>query len=144
MIRTRADQVLARQWEAASSGLGPVVGSRVVNEHDVFVGGGQPAPVISAVIEAALGAVFQPGPGPDPVPCLITGTTKVFFHGSHPFEDDRGFPVSRYACWINVHDSARNRERQLAVARRIFDAARVQNWPAMLSYGTQGHIAIHP
>jgi len=115
-----------------------------MNEHDVFVAAEIPAGVVREAIEAGLGAAFRPGQDPDPVPVLIIGTTKVFFFDDHPFEDDVDFPVSRYRYWINVHDSARNSERQLTIARQIFDAARDQGWPAMLSFGTQGNIAIYP
>lgn len=49
-----------------------------------------------AAIEAALGATFTLGHDPEPVPALVTGTTMVFFHDKHPFEDDAAFPVTRY------------------------------------------------
>ena len=115
-----------------------------MNDHDVFVAAGCPATMVRAVIEAALGPVFTPGQGPEPVPALAAGTTKVFFHDSHPFDDDTDFAVSRYSYWISVHDSARNTDRQLAIARRVFDAMKAQGWPAMLSYGLQGNIALYP
>jgi hypothetical protein len=115
-----------------------------MNEHDVFIAAGPPADLVRAVIEACLGTAFRPGQTPDPVPFLITASTKVFFSEGHPFEDDTDFPVSRYHYWINVHDAARNTERQLAIASQIFDAASAQGWAAMLSYGTQGNIAMCP
>jgi hypothetical protein len=118
--------------------------SRIMNEHDVFIADERPAPEVRAVIEAALGAAFTYGQGPDPATFLATGTTMVFFHDSHSFEDDAGFPVTRYRYWANIHDTTRNTERQLAIARCVFDAVAAQGWPAMLSYGTQGHLAIHP
>ncbi|HUD36152.1 MAG TPA: hypothetical protein VMR14_04590 [Streptosporangiaceae bacterium] len=52
--------------------------------------------------------------------------------------------MSRYRYWVNVHDSARNSERQLAIAQRVFDPAAAQGWPVMLSFGVQGHIAVYP
>jgi hypothetical protein len=79
-----------------------------------------------------------------PVPALATGTTKVFFHDSHAFEDDHDFAVSRYRYWISVKDSARNEQRQLAVAQRISDAVKAEGWPAMLSFDLQGSIAVCP
>jgi hypothetical protein len=32
----------------------------------------------------------------------------------------------------------------MAVARKIFDAVKAAGWPAMLSYGLQGNLAIYP
>jgi hypothetical protein len=115
-----------------------------MNEHDIFVADERPPVVVRAVIEAALGAAFTPGQGPEPSTFLATGTTTVFFHDSHPFEDDVDFPVTRYRYWANIHDTTRNIERQLAIARRVFDAVTAEGWPAMLSYGTQGQLAIYP
>lgn len=115
-----------------------------MNEHDVFVSGEAPADIVRGVIEMALGAAFRPSQDPEPVPALITGATKVFFHGDHPFEDDTGFAVSRYRYWVSVRDSGRDEERQLAVARKVFDAVRAAGWPALLSYGLQGNLAIYP
>lgn len=115
-----------------------------MNEHDVFVSGEAPADVLLAIIETALGAVFRPSQDPEPVPVLIAGDTKVFFHDDHPFEDDTGFAVSRYRYWVSVEDSGRDEERQLAVARKVFDAVKTSGWPAMLSYGLQGNLAVYP
>jgi hypothetical protein len=115
-----------------------------MNEHDVFVEAGCPAPVVRAVIEAALGAAFRPGEGTEPAAVLATGSTMVFFYDSHPFEDDVDFPVTRYRYWVNIRDTVRNTERQLVIARRVFDAVTAGGWPAMLSYGTQGNLAIYP
>jgi hypothetical protein len=70
-----------------------------MNEHDVFVANDRPAPVVRAVIEAALGVAFTPGQGPEPAAALASGTTMVFFYDSHPFEDDVDFPVTRYGYW---------------------------------------------
>lgn len=39
---------------------------------------------------------FRPSQDIEPVPALAVGATKVFFHRDHPFDDDAGFPVSRY------------------------------------------------
>jgi hypothetical protein len=50
----------------------------------------------------------------------------VFFHDSHPFEDDTDFAVSRYRYWVNVEDSARDQQRQLAIAQRVFDAVKAR------------------
>jgi hypothetical protein len=68
----------------------------------------------------------------------------VFFRDSHQFEDDADFPVSRYQYWVNVQDSGHDENRQLEVARRVFDAARTAGWPALLSYAVQRSIAVHP
>lgn len=115
-----------------------------MNEHDVLVTAECPAAVVRAVIEAALGAAFTSGQALEPVPALAVGTTMVFFHDSHPFEDDAGFAVPRYTYWVSVRDSARNTQRQLAIARRVFDAVKGEGWPAMLSFATQGNIALCP
>lgn len=115
-----------------------------MTEHDVFVSGDGPADVVREFIEAALGAAFRPSQDTEPVLALAAGTTKVFFHDEHPFEDDAGFPVSRYRYWVSVEDSTRNEERQLAVARQVFDAVKAEGWSAMLSYGLQGNLAMYP
>jgi hypothetical protein len=115
-----------------------------MNDHDVFVSGEAPADVLRAVIETALGADFRPSLDPEPVPALIAGGAKVFFHDDHPFEDDTGFAVSRYRYWISVEDSDRDEKRQLAVARQVFDAVKAAGWAAMLSYGLQGNLATYP
>lgn len=72
------------------------------------------------------------------------GLRKVFFHDEHPFEDDAGFPASRYRYWVSVEDSARDEERQLAVARQVVDAVKAEGWSAMLSYGLQGSLVMYP
>ena len=115
-----------------------------MNDHDVFVSGEAPADAVRAVIETALGTAFRLSQDPEPVPALAAGATKVSFHDDHPFEDDTGFAASRYRYWISVRDSARDEERQLAVARKVFDAVKKAGWPAMLSYGLQGNLAIYP
>jgi len=114
------------------------------NEHDVFISGEAPDDVVRGVIESALGAAFRPSEDAEPVPMLIAGATKVFFRDDHPFEDDTAFPVSRYRYWLSVRDSGRDEERQLAVARKVFDAVKAAGWPAMLSYGLQGNLATYP
>lgn len=115
-----------------------------MNEHDVFVSGEGRADAVRAVIEAALGTAFRPSQDIEPVPALAVGTTKVFFHHDHPFEDDTGFPVSRYRYWVSVEDSGRDEERQLAIASRIFHAMQSEGWPVMLSHGLQGSLAAYP
>lgn len=74
----------------------------------------------------------------------MTGTTKVFFYYSHAFEDDRDFAVSRDRYWINVHDAARDKERQLAIAQRVFNAMKAQVWPTKLSFNPQHTITAYP
>lgn len=115
-----------------------------MNEHDVFVSDEAPANAVRSAIETALGTVFRPSQDPEPVPALTVGATKVFFHDDHPFEDDTDFPVSRYRYWVSVQDSGREEERQATVASRVFDAVKAKGWPAMLSYGLQGSLAIYP
>lgn len=115
-----------------------------MTQHDVFVATECPAPAIRATIETALGAAFTPSQDLEPVPALAIGTTKVFFHDGHPFEDDAGFAVSQYRYWVSVEDSARDEDRQLAIARRVFDAAKAEGWPAMLSFDLQGNLAVYP
>lgn len=80
-----------------------------MNEHEVFIAAKCPASVVRAAIEAALGATFTLGHDAEPVAALVTGTTMVFFHDSHPFEDDADFPVTRFTYWVNIRDSARTR-----------------------------------
>ncbi len=115
-----------------------------MTQHDVFVATDYPVAVVRAVIEAALGNAFQPSQDPEPVPALTIGPTKVFLHDRHPFEDDADFAVSRYRYWVNVEDSARDQQRQLEIAQRVFDAVKAAGWPAMLSFGLQGHLAVYP
>lgn len=113
-------------------------------DHGIFVSAERPAGAVRAVIETALEATFGISEDPEPLPALVTGVTKVFFNDSHGFEDDRDFAVSRYRYWINVHDSARDEQRQLAVAQRVFDAVKAQAWPAMLSFNLQDTITVYP
>jgi hypothetical protein len=54
------------------------------------------------------------------------------------------FAVSRYRYWISVHDSARDEERQLASAQRVFGAMKAQAWPALLSFNLQSIITVYP
>src|SRR6185437_393504 len=115
-----------------------------MNEHDVFISGEAPADAVRRVIESVLGATFRPSEDAEPVPALIVGAAKVFFRDDHPFEDDTAFAVSRYRYWVSVRDSGRDEERQLAVARKIFDAVKAAGWPVMLSYGLQGNLATYP
>ncbi|HWF81603.1 MAG TPA: hypothetical protein VN695_13555 [Streptosporangiaceae bacterium] len=115
-----------------------------MNDHEVFVEAHRDATVVRAAIEAALGATFAPGHGTELIPALVTGTTLVFFHDRHPFEDDADFAVTRYTYWVSIHDSARNADCQLATAQRVFEAVKARGWPAMLSYGTQGNLALYP
>jgi hypothetical protein len=115
-----------------------------MNEHDVFVSGEAPAEMVRAVIETALDTAFTRSQDPESIPALISGATKVFFHDDHPFEDDSGFAVSRYRYWVSVRDSDRDEERQLAVARKVFEAVKAAGWPALLSYGLQGSLATYP
>jgi hypothetical protein len=115
-----------------------------MSQHDVFVATERPDSAVRAAIEAALGVAFGPSQDPEPVPASVIGTTKVFFHSSHPFEDDVDFPVSRYRYWISVEDSARDEERQLVIARQVFDTVKAEGWPAMLSFGLQGSLAVYP
>ncbi len=120
------------------------LGSRVMNEHDVFISTDRPACDVRTAVETALGTAFTMSTDPEPAPALVTGTTKVFFHDSHEFEDDRDFAASRYRYRISIRDSARDEQRQLAAAQRIFNAMKARGWPAMLSYNLQGNIAIYP
>ncbi|HEV2373035.1 MAG TPA: hypothetical protein VGS19_12785 [Streptosporangiaceae bacterium] len=114
------------------------------SEHDIFIDTSEPPATVRDVIAGALGGAFQPSLDPEPVPALAVGATKVFFHDSHPFEDDTDFPASRYRYWVSVEDSARDDSRQLAVAQRVFDAVKAAGWPSLLSYDLQGFIAQHP
>ena len=115
-----------------------------MTQHDVFVATDCPGSAVRATIEVALGAAFKPSQDAEPVPALAIGTTKVFFHDGHPFEDDVDFAVSQYRYWVNIHDSARDENRQLAIARRVFDAVVAEGWSALLSFGLQGNLAVHP
>lgn len=115
----------------------------MMTDHDLFITAADPAEV-REVIAATLGAPFQPSQDTEPVPALAVGTTKVFFHDSHPFEDDTDLPVSRYQYWVSVEDSSYDEDHQLAIAQRIFDAIKATGWPVLLSYGLQGSIATHP
>jgi hypothetical protein len=112
--------------------------------HDVFIATGDPATAVQGVIATALGTRFQPSQELEPIPALAVDTTSVFFHDGHPFEDDVNFPVSRYRYWVSVQDSARDEDRQLAIAKRVFDAVKASGWPVLLSHGLQGTMASHP
>lgn len=115
-----------------------------MTEHDIFVSTDSPPGVVRAIIEAALGTAFKASQDAEPVPALVIGTTKVFFHDSHLFEDDQDFAVSRYRYWVSVQDSARDAERQLAIAQQVFNALKAEGWPVMLSFDLQGSLAVYP
>ncbi|HEV2375997.1 MAG TPA: hypothetical protein VGS19_27990 [Streptosporangiaceae bacterium] len=112
--------------------------------HDVFIAATDPAAEVREVIATALGAAFEPSRDVEPVPVLAVGPTQVFFHDSHPFEDDVDLPVSRYRYWVSVQDTGRDEDRQLAIAQRVFDAIKETGRPVLLSYGLQVTIATHP
>src|SRR5215813_6226192 len=113
-----------------------------MTEHDIFVSTDSPAAVVRANIEAALGAAFKASQDAEPVPALAIGTTKVFFHDSHLFEDDKDFAVSRYRYWVSVEDSARDEERQLAISQQVFDALRAEACAVLLSFDDLGSVAV--
>ena len=113
-------------------------------DDDVFIAGDQPAAEVQQVIAAALGEELMPSADPEPVPALGVGPTHVFFHDEHDFDDDRDLRFSRYRYWVSVHDIQRNEERQLAVARRVFDAATAAGWSALLTHDLQLLIAENP
>ncbi|SRR6266851_1781057 len=115
-----------------------------MTEHDIFVSTDSPPGVVRAIIEAALGTAFQASQDAEPVPALVIGTTKVFFHDSHLFEDDQDFAVSRYRHWVSVQDPARDAQRQLAIAQQVFNALKAEGWPVMLSFDLQGSLAVYP
>jgi hypothetical protein len=113
-------------------------------DDEVFIAGSQTASEIQQTIEAALGEQFVPSADPDPVPALGVGRTHAFFHTVRDFEDDTDLPLTQYQYWVSVHDTERDEQRQLAVAQRIFDAARAAGWKALLTHDLQGVIARHP
>jgi hypothetical protein len=115
-----------------------------MTQHDVFIATDAPAAAVQEIIATALGGVFGPSQDGEPVPALAAGTATVFFHDSHPFDDDTDLPVSRYRYWVSVQDSTRDETRQLTTAQHIFDAIKTAGWPVLLSYGLQGSIATHP
>jgi hypothetical protein len=115
-----------------------------MTEHDLFIAADDQAGAVEDVIAAALNGTFHLSQDAEPVPVLAIGTTKVFFHRSHEFDDDVDLPASRYRYWVSVEDSARDETRQLAVASQIFDAIKKTGRPVLLSYGLQGSIARHP
>lgn len=113
-------------------------------DDEVFIASSQPADAVQQAIEAALGEQFEPSADPDPAPALAVGRTHVYFHSDHDFEDDTDLPLTQYQYWVSVHDTERDEQRQLAVAQRIFDAARVEGWKVLLTHDLQGVVARHP
>jgi hypothetical protein len=108
-----------------------------MNEHDVFIADERPAPVVRAVIEAALGAAFTSGQGPEPATFLATGTTTVFFHDSHSFEDDTDFPVTRYRYWCQ---RSRHDQEHLTPVRHRTTRLRRRHGRRMASDGLLRHL----
>lgn len=113
-------------------------------DDEVFIAGNQTANEVQQAIESGLGEKFEPSADPDPVPALGVGRTHVFFHSHHDFEDDTDLPLTQYQYWVSVHDTERDEQRQLAVAQRVFDAARAAGWKTLLTHDLQGVIARHP
>jgi hypothetical protein len=113
-------------------------------DDDVFIAGDEPAAEVQQAIAVALGEEFAPSTDPEPVPAIGVGPTLVFFHDEHDFDDDRDLRFSRYRYWVSVHDTQRDEERQLAVARRVFDAATAAGWNSLLTHDLQVLIARHP
>jgi hypothetical protein len=113
-------------------------------DDDVFIAGDQLAGQVQQAIAASLGEEFKASDDPDPVPALAVGPTHVFFHHVHHFADDAGLPLSQYRYWVRVHDSERDEQRQLAVARRVFEAARSAGWTTLLTRDLQAVIARNP
>ncbi len=106
-------------------------------DDDVFIAGDRPAVEVRQGIETALGERFQPSMDQEPLPLLVTGHTFVYFHDDHEFSDDRDLRFTQYRYWVNVHDTDRDADRQLAVARRVFEAAQAAGWPALLARDLQ-------
>jgi hypothetical protein len=113
-------------------------------DDDVFIAGNQPASEVQQAIEKALGEKFTASADPDPLPALSVGRTHVFFHSDHHFDDDTDLPFSQYRYWVSVHDTERDEQRQILVARRVFDAVRDAGWKALLAHDLQALIARHP
>ena|ERR1700733_14845004 len=113
-------------------------------DDDVFIAGDQPAAEVQQAIAAALGAEFTPSADSEPVPALGIGPTHVFFHDEHDFDDDRDLRFSQYHYWVSVHDTQRDEARQLALARRVFDAAAAAGWSTLLTHDLQVLVAHHP
>ena len=53
-------------------------------------------------------------------------------------------PLTQYQYWVSVHDTERDEQRQLAVAQRVFDAARAAGWKTLLTHDLQSVLARHP
>lgn len=113
-------------------------------DDDVFIAGGPAAGEVRRVIEEALDGTFAPSADADPVPGLAAGPVQFFFHDGHPFEDDTELPLTRYRYQVRIHDTERDQQRQLAVARQVFDAARAAGWQALLVRDLQEVVARHP
>jgi hypothetical protein len=106
-------------------------------DDDVFIAGDRPAGEVRKAIETALGERFEPSIDLEPMPALFVGHTLVYFHDDHEFCDDRDLRFTQYRYWVNVHDTDRDADRQLAVARRVFEVARAAGWPALLARDLQ-------
>jgi hypothetical protein len=113
-------------------------------DDDVFIGGGASASEVRQIIEETLGGKFALSADADPVPVLAVGPAQVFFHESHPYEDDTDLPLSRYKYQVSVHDIRRDEESQLVVARLLFDVACLAGWQALLVRDLQEVVARHP
>lgn len=106
-------------------------------DDDVFIAGDRPAGDVRQVIETVFGERFEPSRGQEPLPLLVTGHTFVCFHDSHEFCDDRDLHFTQYRYWVNVHNTDKDADRQLAVARQVFEVARAAGWSALLAHDLQ-------
>lgn len=106
-------------------------------DDDVFIAGDRPSEEVRRTIESALAGQFEPSADQEPMPLLVTGHTFVYFHDEHNFCDDRDMRFTQYRYWVNVHDTNRDADRQLAVARRVFETARAAGWKALLARDLQ-------
>jgi hypothetical protein len=108
---------------------------------DLLVSTDEPLSAVTSVIEQALGGIFTDPSTDDGQAHLAYDRTDIYA-GPHHFDDgdleaSDGTPLqlhSHYPHWVEVRDLDRDQDRQLATARRLYEALKAAGkWKLVLA-----------